>query len=158
MRRVLTKVGSLAAVSMMALALAQPAQAATQHSSASVRPADASSAAYFEFTDGTDTMVIQLTDAAKIQQARNILSGAQTDPTHVMGTIVKSPAPYNQPWNFTLDPNSITFFSMAMEACDGNIAYANANLDQVGGSLFPHSTFCPWHSQLTRELPAPSAS
>ncbi|MFF7631578.1 calmodulin-binding protein [Kitasatospora sp. NPDC008050] len=156
MRRVLTKVGSLAAVSMLAVALAQPAQAAQP--TASVRPADATAPAYFEFTDSSDTMVIQLTDPAKIQEARNILSGAQTDPTHIMGTIVKSPAPYNQPWNFTLDPNSITFFSMAMEACDGNIAFANANLDQVGGSLFPHSTFCPWHSQLTREIPAPSGS
>jgi hypothetical protein len=152
MRRTITKLGSVAAVSMLALALAQPAQAAA--GGGRVRPAD-SSAAYFEFTDGTNTFVFQLTDPAKIQQARNMLSGVDTDDVGVMGTVVKTPAPYNQPWNYQLDPNSVRFFGMAMEACDSSISYVNDHLDEVGGALLPGSTWCPWHSKLTREVTAP---
>ncbi|WP_329569199.1 BP74-related protein [Kitasatospora sp. NBC_01266] len=154
MRRTLTKVGSLAAVSVIALALAQPAQAA-QRTGAGARPADAVAPAYFEFADGTDTFVFELTDPARIQQARDMLSGVDTADTGVMGTVVKTPAPYNQPWNFQLDPNSVKFFGMATEVCDSSIRYVNDHLDEVGGALLPNSTWCPWHSKLTREVTAP---
>ncbi|GAA1983367.1 calmodulin-binding protein [Kitasatospora viridis] len=151
MRRTISKLAGVAAVPMLAMALAQPAQA----TAATARPADASAPAYFEFTDGTDTFVFQLTDPAKIQQARNMLSGVDTEDTGVMGTVVKTPAPYNQPWNYQLDPGSVHFFSMATEVCDASISYVNDHLDEVGGALLPRSTWCPWHSKLTREVTAP---
>lgn len=153
MRRILTKAGSLAAVSMIALALATPAQAA-QDGGAQANPADAP-ATYFEFTDGTDTFVFQLTDPARIQQARDILSGVDTENVGVMGTVVKSPASYNKPWKYHLAPNSVKFFSMAMEVCDASISYVDGHLGEVGGALLPRSTWCPWHSKLTREVAKP---
>lgn len=154
MRRTISKLGGITAVSMLAVALAQPAQAA-QSSSAAACPADATAPAYFEFTDGTDTFVIQLTDPTRIQQARNVLAGVDTENVSVMGTVVKSPAPYNQQWNYQLDPNSVKFFSMATEVCDASIAYVNDHLNEVGGAFLPNSTWCPWHSKLTREVTAP---
>lgn len=153
MRRTITKIGSLAAVSMFALALAQPAQAA-QSGGTGVRPA-ADAAAYFEFTDGTDTFVFQLTDPARIQQARDMLSGVDTADTGVMGTVVSTPAPYNQPWKYQLDPSSVKFFGMATEVCDASISYVNDHLSEVGGAFLPRATWCPWHSKLTREVTAP---
>ncbi|MFK0255003.1 calmodulin-binding protein [Streptomyces sp. NPDC090445] len=149
-----TKAGTLAAVSLLALAWAQPAQAA-QSGDAGTQAAAAAPARYFEFTDGTDTFVIKLTDPARIRQARDILSGVDTENVGVMGTIVKTPAAYNKPWKYHLDPNSVTFFGMAMEVCDANISYVNDHLGEVGGALLPRSTWCPWHSKLTRELPRP---
>ncbi|MET9885644.1 calmodulin-binding protein [Streptomyces sp. NPDC006430] len=153
MRRTLTKAGSLAAVSMFALSLAAPAQAA--QSSDTGAASTAASAAYFEFTDGTDTFVFQLTDRAKIKQARDILNGVDTENISVMGTVVKTPASYNKPWKYQLAPNSVEFFSMAMEVCDASIAYVNDHLGEVGGALLPRSTWCPWHSKLTREISKP---
>ncbi|WP_285441191.1 MULTISPECIES: hypothetical protein [unclassified Streptomyces] len=44
---------------------------------------------------------------------------------------------------------------MAMEVCDASISYANEHLDEVGSALLPRSTWCPWHSKLTREVSAP---
>ncbi|WP_441248060.1 BP74-related protein [Kitasatospora sp. McL0602] len=156
MRRTITKLSSLAAVSIVALALAQPAQAAqavqnTDQAAISV----AAPAAYFEFTDGKNTFVFQLTDSVRIQQARDILSGVETENVGVMGTVVKQPAPYNQPWSYQLAPNSVKFFGMAMEVCDASISYVNTHLGEVGGALLPKSTWCPWHSKLTREITAP---
>ncbi|AEW97601.1 MULTISPECIES: BP74-related protein [Streptomycetaceae] len=149
MRRTITKVGSLAAVSMFALAVAQPAQAA-QSGGAGTRPA-----AYFEFTDGKDTFVFQLTDPARIKQARDIISGVDKENVGVMGTVVKTPAPYNKPWKYQLAPDSVKFFSMAVEVCDASIAYVNDHLSEVGGALLPNSTWCPWSSKLKREITAP---
>ncbi|MGG8408939.1 calmodulin-binding protein [Streptomyces sp. 12297] len=153
MRRTITKAGGLTAAAMFTLALAQPAQAAQLGSGAEVRPA--ASAAYFEFTDGTDTFVFKLTDAAKIQQARNMLSGVDTENVGVMGTIIKTPAAYNKPWKFQLDPNSVRFFGMAMEVCDASIDYVDDHLAEVGGALLPRSVWCPWQSKLTREVTKP---
>lgn len=150
MRRTITKVGSLAAVSLFALALAQPAQAAQNGAGAAT-----ASAAYFEFTDGHDKFVFKLTDPARIQQARDILSGVDTENRSVMGTVVKTPASYNQPWKYQLAPDSVKFFSMAMEVCDASISYVNNHLSEVGGALLPKSTWCPWQSKLTREVTAP---
>ncbi|WP_330334172.1 calmodulin-binding protein [Streptomyces sp. NBC_00536] len=152
MRRTLTKAGSLAAVSMVALALAAPAAQAAQLDTAA--PA-ASSTAYFEFTDGKNTFVFKLNDAARIQQARDILSGVDTENRGVMGRVVKAPASYNQPWKYTLAPESVKFFGMAMEVCDASISYVNNHLSEVGGALLPGSTWCPWQSKLTREVTAP---
>ncbi|AYV31576.1 calmodulin-binding protein [Streptomyces sp. CJ_13] len=153
MRRTLTKAGSLAAVSLFALALAAPAQAA-QDSAAAAHPA-ATKAVYFEFTDGKNTFVIQLTDPAKIRQARDVINGVDTENISVMGKIVKTPASYNKPWKYSLAPSTVKFFSMATEVCDASISYVNEHLDEVGGALLPNSTWCPWQSKLTREIPAP---
>ena len=72
--------------------------------------------AYFKFdceSEKTD-FVIKLTDPAKIQEARNILSGKKKTGRSVRGTIVKSRALYNPSWNFHLDPDSISFFPFAI--------------------------------------------
>ncbi|WP_329577172.1 calmodulin-binding protein [Kitasatospora sp. NBC_01250] len=143
MRRILTKFSGLAAISMLALAVAQPAQAAQ----ASAAPA------YFEFTDSTQqTFVFKLTDQGKIQQARNILAGTETERTQVIGKVVKTPAPYNKPWKYQLDPDSVSFFGMAVEACDSNMVYLGQHLNEVGGAFLPGSTWCDWGSKLTREV------
>jgi len=69
--------------------------------------------AYFQlgFDGVSDTFVIRLTDPARIQTARNILSGTETQLRHVSGIVVKALAFYNVPWTYHFDPNSISFFS-----------------------------------------------
>ncbi|MCW5983270.1 MAG: hypothetical protein KIT09_34585 [Bryobacteraceae bacterium] len=105
-----------------------------------------------------ETFVIRLVDTEKIQQARDILAGGSDGPTHVMGTIVKAPAFYNDPWSFHLDTNSIQFFEVAIEVCDGAIAYVEENLDEVGGAFLPNNVWCPWGSRLEQEIPTPEGA
>lgn len=110
--------------------------------------------AYFKiaFPPTTDTFTIMLTDTAKIQEARDIVSGVQTDATSVMGTIVKAPRPYNPYWSYHLDPPSISFFENAIEVCDAAPRYVEEHLSEVGEAFLPGSVWCPWSSRVVAEL------
>jgi hypothetical protein len=110
--------------------------------------------AYFriEFRPLTDTLIIMLTDTAKIQEARYIVTGVQTDAISVMGTIIKAPAPYNPGWSYHLDPASISFFHCAIEVCDASPQYVENHLSEVCGALLPGCTWCPWSSRVAEEV------
>lgn len=150
MRRITPKVATLAVVAMLALTTpAEAQQADTAHR------ADAP-AAYFEFTDITHSnAVLKLTDPAKIQHARDLVSGTTSDKPHVIGRIVKSPAAYNPQWDFHYNSDTIDFFDVAIEVCDATIPYVEDHLDEAGGAFLPGLVWCPWTSRLVREIPAP---
>ncbi|WP_329083667.1 MULTISPECIES: BP74-related protein [unclassified Streptosporangium] len=151
MRRITPKVASLAAVAMLALTTpAEAQQADTTHHTTNAPDA------YFEFTDVTQsTAVLKLTDPAKIQHARDLLSGATTEKPHVVGRILKRPAPYNPLWSFHYNPDTIDFFDYAIEVCDATLPYVEDHLDEAGGPFLPGLVWCPWTSKLVREIPAP---
>ena len=113
---------------------------------------NSSQGALFRMTDGSDIFVINITDSEKIQEARDILSGRQTDATHVMGIIAKNPVDYNPPWSYHLEPETISFFEYAVEVCDASIQYVEDNLEEVGGALLPGNRWCPWGSRLIEEV------
>ncbi|WP_375495144.1 hypothetical protein [uncultured Nostoc sp.] len=109
--------------------------------------------AYFAFqTSPNDSFTIKLTDPNKIQKARDILSGKETNETHILGKIKKSKAPYNQNWDYQLDPSTIGFFSYAIEVCDASTPYLQDHLDEAGGAFLPGAIWCPWSSQLVKEI------
>lgn len=108
----------------------------------------------FDYPPYPETFVFQLTDPAKITQARQILSGDQTTP-HVMGMIVKDTAAYNAAWSYYLDPESISFFHAAIEVCDANIRYVEEHLDEACGTFLPGCEWCPWGSRLLEEVTFP---
>ncbi|RKT55312.1 hypothetical protein [Saccharothrix australiensis] len=112
--------------------------------------------AYFEFTDYTrERFVLKLSDQDKIEHARRILSGEATSQVHVHGRIVKRSAPYNSRWSYHLDPETVSFFEVAIEVCDATIPYVEHHLDEAGGAFLPGLHWCPWESRLVRELPEP---
>jgi hypothetical protein len=149
MRRITPKVAILAVIAM--LVFAQPVEAAP-----TVAHRAAGAPAFFEFDvpPSPGKVIIKLTDPEKIQQARAILSGAEQESTHVMGKIVKFPVAYNQGWSYHLNPDTITFFSFAIEVCDATPQYVEDHLDEVGGAFLPGGHWCPWGSRLLREVPA----
>jgi uncharacterized protein (TIGR03437 family) len=112
----------------------------------------------FDIPPRGDLFVIKLTDPAKIQKARDIISGKVTNGRHVGGLIVKQPVCYNAPWNYHLDPQSIEFFDNAVEVCDGAMGYIETHLDEVGGALLPGNGWCSWGSRLVREIPPPACN
>ncbi|MFI7151685.1 calmodulin-binding protein [Nonomuraea sp. NPDC050022] len=112
---------------------------------------------YFEMqtAERARPFVFQLTDPAKIEHARRILSGEEQEEVHVLGRIVKRPATYNPHWSFHYDPNTISFFAVAIEVCDATVTYTEDHLDEACGAFLPGCVFCPWTSKLVREVPAP---
>ncbi|MFD0362136.1 calmodulin [Nocardia sp. GCM10030253] len=109
----------------------------------------------FAFTDYSGKeFVIRLKNEQRISEARRILSGEETMSIHVMGRIRKQPADYNPGWTFHLDPDTITFFTMAIEVCDSSISYLEDHIDEACGAFLPGCFWCPWSSRLTREISA----
>lgn len=110
--------------------------------------------AYFAFkTHGSQNdFIVKLTDDTKIQIARDILSGKQKETTHVMGRIKKNAAPYNPHYSFHIDPDTVSFFQIAIEVCDATIPYVEEHLDEACGAFLPGCYWCPWSSQLTKEV------
>jgi uncharacterized protein (TIGR03437 family) len=105
-----------------------------------------------------DKFVIKLTDPAKIQHARDILSGKEKERIRVQGRIVKQAAAWNPPWSFHYDPQSIEFFAAAVEVCDSSVAYVESFLDEAGGAYLPGNIWCPWASRLLKEIPPPAVN
>ncbi|MEU7502651.1 calmodulin-binding protein [Streptomyces griseofuscus] len=154
MRRVFTKLASLAAVGTLAFAGAQPSQANTP--AQPVRAAAADGPAYFVMTDVTrEQFVIKLTKSEDIEHARELIAGETTDRPHVLTRIVKRTAPYNPRWSYHANPETTQFFDQAIEVCDSTIPYTEDHLDEAGGAFLPGLVWCDWSSRLVRELPAP---
>ncbi|MEU8148106.1 calmodulin-binding protein [Nonomuraea sp. NPDC052129] len=143
MRRILTKILTVG-TTIATIGVVAPA------------PAQAADSAYFVMTDVTRAeFVVKLTDPGKIQHARDLLSGATASEPHVIGRIDKRPAPYNWRWSYHLRPETVDFFDFAIEVCDATIPYVEDHLDEAGGPFLPGLVWCPWSSQLVREIPAP---
>ncbi|KAM9983496.1 hypothetical protein ACTFIY_000232 [Dictyostelium cf. discoideum] len=113
-----------------------------------------SETAYFGLkTHGIENdFIIKLTDSGKIQKARDILSGKETDEVHVMGRIKKRNESYNPHFSFIIDPDTVTFFNIAIEVCDATTNYVEDHLDEVCGAFLPGCFWCPWSSKLTKEV------
>ena len=98
------------------------------------------------------TFTIMLTDTARIQEARDIIHGVQTDKVRVMGTIIKAPAFYNPHWSYHLDPASIEFFEVAVEVCDAHPLYVEEHLEEACGAFLPGCVWCPCASVVIAEV------
>ena len=111
--------------------------------------------AYFKFENTyntKETFIFKLTDPNKIKLARRILTGSETERIHVMGRVTKDPASYNQPWSFSLVPQSIEFFSNSAEYCDAGIAYVEQHFTEFCGERLNNCQWCPWNSHLISEV------
>ncbi|MFC4529181.1 calmodulin-binding protein [Sphaerisporangium dianthi] len=148
MRRISPKIGIiLAAVVMFALTAAPPARAVRLAS------AEPGAGAYFEITDVTgERFVVKLTDPAKIQHARDLVSGTTTSEPHLIGRLIPRPVPYNPRWGYHYNPDTVGFFDMAIEVCDATIPYVEEHLDEAGGAFLPGYIWCPWSSRVIREV------
>ena len=113
--------------------------------------------AYFQFQQFSPAgelkkFVLRLDDERNIAEARAILNDSNSIKSHVQGTIVPNPAPYNPDWSFHLDPALIGFFEFQTDVCDSNVTYVEEHLDSIGGSFPPNSFWCPWSCKLEAEV------
>jgi len=126
---------------------------AIAHSSDTL-PMTSAETAHFEvgFPPEDWTFTIMLTDTARIQEARDIISGVQTEKVRVMGTIIKAPAFYNPHWSYHLDPASIEFFEVAVEVCDAHPQYVEQHLEEACRAFLPGCVWCPCASVVIGEV------
>jgi len=111
--------------------------------------------ARFAFMQRPDQeFIFEITDEAKIAQARRIISGEEKLEVHVMGRIVKTRKDYNPKWSYHLDPATIAFFTVAIEVCDADMHYVEDHLDEACGAFLPGCMWCPWNSRVIREVSA----
>lgn len=138
-RRITTRIGTLAATALLALATSQSGQAG------------AADAAYFNMQDITGSnFVIEITNPEAIKEAREII--ANEDRKFIFGRIIKSAASYNPTWDFHYNPTSISFADVPIEVCDATIPYVEDHLDEAGGAFLPGYYWCPWTGRLTEEV------
>ncbi|HIH32609.1 TPA: DUF4038 domain-containing protein [Candidatus Woesearchaeota archaeon] len=110
----------------------------------------------FDYPPRPETFIFKLTDPAKIQEARDILAGKQTDVTGVMGYIFNGTMDYNSQWSYYLDPDSIVFFQLVMELCDGGMSWLENHFDEYCAQYsVGQCTWCPWGSRLIEEVENP---
>ncbi len=100
--------------------------------------------------------IFALDDPSLIQTAKAIVAGKIKDRVHVWGTIVKHQMPYNQAWNFYLDPRSIKFITFAPTICGRYMttSMVENNLAKVGTPGFlPSGSWCPVGLQVSKTVP-----
>jgi hypothetical protein len=149
MRRPIAVLAALAA--LLPALIAAPAHAADRPDP--TRAAVADPRVDFEFTDITrETFVFRLTDPDKIEHARRVISGEETENIHVIGRIAKVSVDYNRQWSYHLKPDTVDFFGNAFEICDATIPYVEDHLDEAGGAFLPGLVWCPWTSKVIREV------
>jgi len=112
---------------------------------------------YFAFKQIDDNDVVRefvfaVSDTETALEARRIIADPSHLKRHVKGTIVPSAAWYNPEWSFHLAPSSIGFFELSVEVCDANVSWVEDHLSEIGGSALPGNHWCPWSSQLDREV------
>ncbi|MFJ6838617.1 calmodulin-binding protein [Streptomyces sp. NPDC091209] len=143
MRRITTRIATLAATALLALATGQSGQAGA-----------AADAAYFNMRDITGhNFVIEITRPEVIKEAREIV--ANGDSKIVIGRLIMRAAGYNPTWDFHFNPDTVSFADGAPEVCDSTIPYVEDHLDEVGGPFLPGYYWCPWSGRLTAEVSAP---
>jgi hypothetical protein len=98
------------------------------------------------------TCVIELSDEAVVKHARAVAEGSATDRVGIEGKVIKEQSPYNKPWSWHLDPNSIEFFYNAPEVSDASVVFMEEHLGEVGGTFLPRSIWCPWNSRVIEEV------
>jgi len=112
---------------------------------------EAQTEAYFAFDDlvEPDTFVIKLTDPAMIQTARSYPRGS--GPGFVTGVLIKQSAAYNPPWSYYLDPSTITFAEVTIEACQAAVSAIHWHLPQYS----PQTRVCLTGWNQFREISPP---
>lgn len=62
----------------------------------------------------------------------------------MMGKVVKMKPTTLHPWNFKLDPKTISFTDFALEDCDGPLDRVALNIDQWIATI---KVYCPWQTR-----------
>jgi len=87
---------------------------------------------------------ILLRDNSVIDQARALVGAGRS--RIVLGRLAAGNGGFNTPWNWHLDPDTVSFPEVAIELCDG----CPRDVEAAGVS-YGAGTFCPWTAEIVAE-------
>ena len=93
------------------------------------------------FQVSSETFHAVIANPTGIDQALMLWSG-RSDASVPAGLLVAKPVSWNQPWSWHLDPASIVFGEVTIEACDALPSFVEQNLGTFG------NRYCPWPAVL----------
>lgn len=97
---------------------------------------------YATFVVGPETFHAFITHPEAIAQAKALWTG-RSQATIPVGALVCTAQPWNQPWHWHMDPESIRFAEVTIELCDGLPSHVEATCPG-----FAVGTYCPWGAQM----------
>jgi hypothetical protein len=102
------------------------------------------SAAEAEFVIAVDAerFVVRSTDPATIVHLREVQQGRRSG--FPIGPLRRGDGGFNAPWSWHFDPGQVRVAELAIEVCDGQPSYVEANLGD-----FP--IYCPWGARVVAE-------
>ena len=89
---------------------------------------------------------VLLTEPQQIREARLLLNGAENK--IVMGDLARGDGGFNQGYGWHLTPESVGFYDVTIELCDGRPSYVEEDLEYW---LEAVKAYCPWSSRVVRE-------
>ncbi len=98
---------------------------------------------YATFAVGADVFHASITNASGIANALALWHGTSTAAIP-SAPLICTPAAWNCPWHWHMDPAMLDFADTTIEVCDGTPSYVDANCATFGGGQY-----CPWSAKLT---------
>ena len=137
------------ALLVAACSAAAPTPSPTPAPSPTPSPSPSLGLAVAVFRVGEEEYRILITDPADLAIAQRLLAGDDTAARIPNGLIVRDDVSVNEPWSWSIDPDSLEFADMTTEVCDGLPSYVE------DGSL-TGDYFCPWSAEIVELLPITS--
>jgi hypothetical protein len=115
---------------------------------AAVSCSDDASTPYTEFlvAVGQQTFVLRANDAQTAQLALDNFKGRNK--VFPIGPLRPGDGGFNAPWSWHFDPDAVRMAEAAIEVCDGEPSFVEANLTE-----FLQFGYCPWSARVVAVRP-----
>jgi hypothetical protein len=109
---------------------------------------DDASTPYTEFlvAVGEQTFVLRVNDAQTAQLALENFKGGNS--VFPIGPLRQGDGGFNAPWSWHFDPDAVRMAEAAIEVCDGEPSYVQANLAD-----YLQFGYCPWSARVVAVRP-----
>jgi hypothetical protein len=91
---------------------------------------------------GSESFEVLVTHPDGMNQARAVWAGTSAANIPV-GDLVCSAQPWNAPWTWHMEPETVRFAEVTIEVCDGEPSYVEANCPTFGAGRY-----CPWAAEM----------
>jgi hypothetical protein len=98
---------------------------------------------YATFDVGSEVIHVSFTHPDGMAQVRAVWAGTSSA-TIPNGELVCGAVPWNPPWHWHMNPESVRMADVTAEVCDGEPSYVEANCATFGAGRY-----CPWAAAIT---------
>lgn len=96
---------------------------------------------------GEERFLLALASEDQVEMAMQRMQDGTVGVIH--GSVVRGDGGFNDPYDWHLDPATVTFPDLAMEVCDGRPQFVQDDLDYWVDTI---QYYCPWGAQIVRRV------